>query len=628
MNTSVTPYLNSLWATLIVEESVRLGNCNVCISPGSRITPLAAAAALHPKIESTVHYDERGTAFFALGQAKGSGKASILLSTSGSAVANFMPAVVEAAMDRVPLIILTADRPPELRDTGANQTIDQVKFFSNYAVWQFDLPCPTLDIPPDTLLSIIDHAVFKSENIRKGVVHLNCLFREPFLPDNQDLTENKKSFSFDQFLHKSNSMLNKELENTSFSEINSPIGKDLLLRYTASINSWIKTAAPKTDYRRAAGYSPKSTTQSESILASISKSKKGLIILGNISSKIKSDILMEFLKKLNWPVFADINSGIRPGFDSDIVIHYYDQLLYDSCQLDSFSPDSIIQIGHQIVSKRLLNFLRNCHPEEYVLLTDSNDRIDPNHRITHQIVTDISGYLDLISAEIKRSPKSPVLKSMSKKSVLIDQFLIDEFDLNKPLTEPGIARHLSECIPADTGMFIGSSMPIRYMDMFAARDGNTPVITSNRGASGIDGAIATAAGFAKNINKPMTVLIGDLTLLHDMNSLPLIKSQLHPFVIIVLNNDGGGIFSLLPISRHFKNKNLEQHFSSTHGLKFDKTASMFGFNYSSPPSLKSFISEYSLAIENTTPTIIEISSNRSKNAECLENIKIQILKIT
>ncbi len=620
MNNPVIPYLNSLWACLIMEEFVRLGNHNICISPGSRNTPLAMAAALHPKIKSAVHYDERGTAFYALGQAKGTQKASVVVSTSGSAVANFMPAIVEAAMDRVPLVIITADRPPELRDTGANQTIDQVKFFSHYSLWQFDLPCPTLDILPETLLGIIDQAVYRCENVTKGVVHLNCMFREPFLPESLRLTKSGKSISIKQFVQKSNSDLNNEINNKY-----SYIKKDALIGYTASLASWLHTTTPKTDYLISASCSISNPTEEfESLSQSIGKTANGLLILGNVCSKVSPDILLKLSKKLKWPVFADINSGIRQGYDNQLIVHYYDQLLYDPRQLDSFSPDFILQIGHQIVSRRLLNFLHRSPPEHYIIITDSPDRVDPNHQATKQIVTDISECLKQITAKINNATKSRLPKSINRKSAQIDQLLTKEFDLRKTISEPGIVRHLSNIIPAHTGLFVGSSMPIRYMDMFSAPNKSAIRLSSNRGASGIDGSIATAAGFANMIDKPMTVLIGDLALLHDMNSLQLVKFHRHPFVIIALNNDGGGIFSLLPVSKHFENKKLEHHFSSAHGLKFDKAAAMFGFNYESPSSLNSFVASYTRAIKQSAPMIIEISSDRSKNAEYLAQVESKV----
>ena len=180
--TEVTASLNYGWASCIIEELCRNGITHFCLSPGSRCTPLTAAVAYHKTSNATVHFDERGTGFFAIGLARAINMPTVLVSTSGTAVANYFPAIVEAAMDCVPLILLTADRPPELRQTDANQTIDQVKIFANYVRWQFDVPCPTPEIPPEMILTTIDQAVHHANRLPSGPVHLNCMFREPFLP--------------------------------------------------------------------------------------------------------------------------------------------------------------------------------------------------------------------------------------------------------------------------------------------------------------------------------------------------------------------------------------------------------------------------------------------------------------
>ena len=182
MNIHKTPNINYLWTNLIVEEFIRNGVEYFCISPGSRSSPLAMAVAAYPKAKSFVHFDERGTAFHALGYASAAKKPCVLISTSGTAAANMFPAIIEASKKKVPLIVMTADRPPELRFTGGNQTIDQVKIFGDYVRWFFDLPCPTTDIKPEMILTTIDQAVSKSKGELKGPVHINCMFRDPLSP--------------------------------------------------------------------------------------------------------------------------------------------------------------------------------------------------------------------------------------------------------------------------------------------------------------------------------------------------------------------------------------------------------------------------------------------------------------
>ena len=180
-----TAYSNRLWANLIVEELVRSGVGLFVMAPGSRSTPLTTAVAAHPEARHRIHFDERGTAFFALGYARATGRPAAWITTSGTAVANGFPAVVEASVDEVPLLLLTADRPPELRATGANQTIDQVKIFGGYVRWQFDLPAPSPDVRPEVVLTTVDQAVYRTRRASAGPVHLNCMFREPFLPDKE-----------------------------------------------------------------------------------------------------------------------------------------------------------------------------------------------------------------------------------------------------------------------------------------------------------------------------------------------------------------------------------------------------------------------------------------------------------
>ncbi|MCA9399406.1 MAG: 2-succinyl-5-enolpyruvyl-6-hydroxy-3-cyclohexene-1-carboxylic-acid synthase, partial [Candidatus Omnitrophica bacterium] len=179
-----TSNINTIWASLIIEELIRCGVDYFCISPGSRSTPLAVAVANHKKARSFIHFDERGSAFHALGYAAAAKKAACVITTSGTAVANLFPAVIETAKKKLPLIILTADRPPELRFTGANQTIDQVKIFGDYTNWFFDMPAPSTDCAPEFILTSIDQAVAKANGYPKGPVHLNCMFREPLAPLN------------------------------------------------------------------------------------------------------------------------------------------------------------------------------------------------------------------------------------------------------------------------------------------------------------------------------------------------------------------------------------------------------------------------------------------------------------
>src|SRR3989338_1703632 len=182
MNFAKSPNLNQLWADLLVEELVRNGVEYFCLAPGSRSSPLVAAVAAQKKAKSFIHFDERGVPFHALGYVAATRKPCALICTSGTAVANFFPAIIEATKKKLPLIVLTADRPPEFMKSGADQTIDQSAIFGNYCKWQFDFPCPTEEINPEFVLTTIDQAVFQAKSMIPGPVHINCMFREPLAP--------------------------------------------------------------------------------------------------------------------------------------------------------------------------------------------------------------------------------------------------------------------------------------------------------------------------------------------------------------------------------------------------------------------------------------------------------------
>src|SRR5215212_6824626 len=190
------PRANRLWAYLIVEELLRCGVDFFCVAPGSRSTPLVAALAANEKASTLIHFDERGTAFAALGHARATGRPAAWITTSGTAVANGLPAVVEAATDGVPMVLLTADRPPELRQTGANQTIDQPDIFGDYVRWRFDLPAPDPGIDPAMVLTTVDQAAYRAGRTPQGPVHLNLMFREPFLscPEDEDVLSGPSSW--------------------------------------------------------------------------------------------------------------------------------------------------------------------------------------------------------------------------------------------------------------------------------------------------------------------------------------------------------------------------------------------------------------------------------------------------
>ena len=586
--TETTGLINYLWASCIVEEFVRNGITNFCVSPGSRCTPLTAAIANHTSVDVCVHFDERGTAFFALGLIRACSKPTVLVATSGTAVANYFPAVVEAAMDRLPLIILTADRPPELRHTGANQTIDQIKIFGDYCRWYFDIPCPTQQIPLETVLTTIDQAVHRSRRAPAGPVHLNCMYREPFLPGRLS----KLEVLIDEF-------------------VSTELSTELSSARRQGITNWHHTRQPYTQYAQSDMAVSENTIHQLSEL--VRKKPNGLLIVGRLHCDQDRFAVVNFVKKLGWPTYVDITSGLRFGYTQPNIIHYFDLLLHIPEFSKAFTPEIVLQLGEKITSKRLYQYVKSIPTDHYYLATNDPARNNPEHVQGHQLETDLAKFCQELSKTLPDTSAGDFRSILNQFSGKIDKILDRQIDSECAITEPAVARLISEHIPGGTGLFIASSMPVRDMDLFAAANGKPVTIGTNRGASGIDGTIASAVGFAKGIKRPVTLFIGDLAFLHDLNSLALVKSVKVQLIIIVVNNNGGGIFSFLPIATH--SAIFEKYFGTPHNLSFQRAAELFGFSYSHPHDRESFIHAYRDAVIANESTLIEVTTDRQNNVK-------------
>lgn len=567
--TYTPPNINSFWGTLIIDELIRNRIDYFCISPGSRSTPLTIAAARNKSARINVCYDERGAAYHALGFARAANKPAVLIATSGTAAANFYPAVIEASLDRIPMIVLTADRPPELRSAGANQTIDQVKMYGGYVRWDFDMPCPDEKIPPGMVLTTIDQAVSLSLTSPRGPVHINCMFREPLAPSKESIGKN----------------------------------------YLDPLKGWLKHQKPYTTVTNSRALPDEHDIERLSKI--LNSSKKGLLIIGRLESQNDRNAVDELIEKLDFPVFADILSGIRTDSKNKNVIHYFDQLLLSLKFYRDTAPDCILHIGGQMTSKRFLQYVENLQDTAYIVVKDHPFRHDPIHKVTMRIESSIAGLCTKLSAMIKSRNAGAWLQSFNdasgKVNIVIEQFLSE----HKTISEPAIARVISQLIPDGDGLYLASSMPVRDMDMYAGSSAKKISIDSNRGASGIDGTIASAAGFAVGLDKRVTLIMGDLAFMHDMNSLALLDTISQPLIIIIVNNKGGGIFSFLPISG-FKDV-FEKYFAAAHNYSFGKIAEHFQFHYGSPSTIKEFEENYLSALNNKRSTVIELKTDRAEN---------------
>ncbi len=564
--------INILWGSLIIEELFRCGVEYFCLSPGSRSTPLTAAAGYHDRVMKKIHFDERGAAFHALGYVRATGRPAALICTSGTATANYLPAVVEASLDHLPLILLTADRPPELHDTGANQTITQPGLYGRHVRWQFDLPCPNEAVSPAVLLTTVDQAVYRALNHPRGAVHLNCMFREPLAPEDTD---------------------------HDFTD------------YLAILDRWTNSEKPYTSYAQTVIIPDEKSLQK--LTSMLSQSRKGLFIVGRLNNRREKEAVLKFSRALGWPVFPDILSGLRLGNPSPFIIPYYDRLLQSSSFRNRFNPDLIVHLGGRLTSKRLLQFLENIIPEDYVVVTDHPERCDPTHKVTFRIQSDIAYLVDKISSGLTAGADKSWLTFFEPGIKLVEEQLEAVVAENEKINVPAVARLISQQITEHNGLFIASSLPIRDMDMFADYRCAQVATAANRGASGIDGTLAAASGFAVGLQQPVTLYTGDLAMLHDLNSLALLKNNPYPVTLVIINNNGGGIFSFLPISA-FPDI-LDKYFITPHDWHFEQAAAMFGLDYYRPADLKAFNDCYRKALDSRRSSIIEVIVNQKDSRQ-------------
>ena len=568
-----------LWAQLLIEELVRNGTNTFFVAPGSRSTPLTVAAARHPTARVILHIDERGTAFAALGWGRATGRPAGWITTSGTAVANGQPAVVEASVDGVPMLLLTADRPPELRDTGANQTIDQVKIFGDYVRWQADVPVPTDDVDPAYVLTTADQAVHRARRSPGGPVHLNCAFRKPL----------------------------------------EPVKAGPSLTVPEPVQTWASSDTPYTDYPTPV--MEPSAAEIDALARDIEGVKRGLLVAGRLDTPDAVDATRRLAVRLGWPLLPDLTSHLRLGTEDRAPrIAYSDLLLTAEDFREHHAPRVVLQVGGRYTNKRLRLFLRDSAPETWAVVRPDPRRIDPDHRTTHHVESDVAPFAEALLARMGAFPEPSTWRNDWGKASDRAEAVVTAHAQEGSLTEPSVATTLSRRLPDDHALVAASSMPVRDLNRHAATDGPGVPAYANRGASGIDGTVATAAGVAHGHERPVTLLIGDLALWHDLNSLALLRDQ--PVVIVVINNDGGGIFHFLPIQQH--EDVFEPYFTTPQGRSFESAADTFDLVYHRPDSVEDFRTTYAQACEAAEPTLIEVQTDRDANRRVHDQLEQRV----
>jgi len=513
-------------ALVMVDELVRCGMTDACLSPGSRSTPMALALAEHPSVRLQVSLDERSAGFLALGIAKESGRPVVVLTTSGTATANLFPAVIEACYSKASLLVLTADRPPELRDTGAGQTIDQIKLYGQFVKGFSEVGvAEARQGSVEYWRSVACNAYAKSVQTPRGPVHLNLAFRDPLVPGPTD-----EAFPFP---------LGGRPENAPWHEVTYP--------------------------SRIPGLSELARLAEE-----IGQAKRGLIVAGTTERAGPMAHLLS--EKLGWPLLAEATSGARAGS----AISAYDALLRHSSFKQEHRPDLVLRVGAVGLSAALMEFLDSG--VDQICIDDGQFASDPRRACTRWLKADPADACEQLGFLAKGRADwdwlTHWLRAEEAARRTIDEFL----DAQTSLCEPAIARDLAALMPDGSNLVVSSSMPIRDLDWFMRpREGLR--IVANRGVNGIDGFVSTALGFALSAKAPTAAFCGDLSFLHDQNGLLLGKNLSLSLTIVVVNNNGGGIFSFLPQAND--DENFERLFGTPHNMDFGDLCGVYGLGHSS-----------------------------------------------
>lgn len=587
-----TPNRNLLWATIIVDELARSGLRAVCIAPGSRSTPLAVAFAEHDDIQVYSIIDERSAAFFALGLALASERPVAVVCSSGTATANFYPAIIEAHYAGVPLLILTADRPPELRDSGANQTVDQVKMYGKHVRWAVDVALPegnpaNLTIRSLRTLACRAYAAANGMNSTqpKGAVHLNFPFRKPLEPI--------------------------------------PVPDD-----KTSDPAWAGRSYNQPFTKISSGRVHPSDSAMEALFDTYAHSARPMIILGPNRSRALADELTTLAKVGHMPLLADPLSQARytvhwQEMESEI-IGGYDSFLRGAAEWEQ--PDLILRFGAMPTSQALIDYLNASHDAYQIAFSTDGTWKDPNHQIDELIIAD--------PAEIARSLAQFTSEDPRPESVWSDRFSASESRtweiidaaLNEDFFDGAVVADAVSMMPDGASLFIGNSLPVRHLDQFARPAPKAIHVFGSRGASGIDGTVSTAAGVSQGVSAPLVLITGDLGFYHDMNGLLTLKRHGIHIVIVVINNDGGGIFQRLPIAQF--DPPYTELFRTSHGMTFGHVAAQYGTDYAKADSRIEFRSAFERALSavGSHSTLIEVPTDPIQDLQRRNDIVQRVIE--
>ena len=532
------------FAATFVDELAAQGVDFACISPGSRSAPLAIALQRHPKIRVFVHIDERSGSFFGVGLAKGTGKPVVLLCTSGTAATEFHSAVVEASHSRTPLIVLTADRPPELRDVGANQSIDQQHLYGTAVRWFFDPGAPVESASgPRQWRRLAARAYAEAAG---GPVHINLPFREPLVPTPGELP----------------------------------------------------AALGTAGQAISAGRTVPTPGQVTTLASALQRAQRPLVIAGEMRD---GDRLAPALARLGLPVLAEPSSQLRRA-ETGAAVESYEALLRAGWSLQH-GPDLVVSLGGAPTSKVLGAWLAAASAPTFLIDPDRMWR-DPDQVASHVMACDPQALLEALPAMDRNAWREEWMSAGKRATAAIAATFV-----STPLHEGHIVRALAARLPDNGQVFVGSSMPIRAVDSFWPYAKTQQRFYGNRGASGIDGLVSSGLGLAAGrSNVPTVLLLGDLSLYHDMNGLWALRRHGLRATIVVCDNNGGGVFNFLPQAQH--QDVFEELFATPLGLDFAQVARLYDLVYSPVTDRAGLEPALVDALAAQTPTLVVVKFKR------------------
>jgi 2-succinyl-5-enolpyruvyl-6-hydroxy-3-cyclohexene-1-carboxylate synthase len=566
---------NTLWAHVFIEELARAGVTDVCLAPGSRSAPLVMAAAANEALHLRVHVDERSAAFFALGLAKGSGRPAVVVTTSGTAVANLLPAVVEASLSETPLLLLSADRPHHLRDSDANQAIDQVHIFGRYVREFFDVSPPVVSGPELRHLRVLAcRAVAAALGLPGGPVHLNFPFDKPLEP----------------------------------------------VAGTRDVPHGFAESHPRAFSGRASGepfvrITPARSSASEKELGRLAESirgaERGVVVAGPFPDAERlGAALIELGARAGFPVLADSLSGARfRAHGEAAVIGAYDLILKTPELRRGLAPDLVIRVGQSPTSASLLRWLEESTLARQIVIDGGRRWKDHLAVVTDYVQADAVDTLAGLARLVQ--PRAPAAWTALWRHLDERARQVAGAHAEGSFFEGAVLAEVAKGVPSGGTLFVSSSMPVRDLDAFAVSRQDRLRVLANRGASGIDGIVSTALGVSAAGPPPTVAVVGDLAFLHDAGGLLAAREPDASVVFVVIQNDGGGIFHMLPIREY--EPEFTEYFAAPHGLDVSHLAHLHRLPFTRAQDRVALRTALADALALGGSHVIEVPSDREEN---------------